>query len=312
MLNLNDLKKSFGLGTAGFSGYGGGYGFGDISTSDSVKVIEQAIDLYGLQVFDTAPIYGFGEAERRLGLALKNKRERAFIINKTGVSWHSTKRVNMTNEPKETKKMLEDSLRRLNVDYIDGILVHWPDKNVDIRKTYEVLAKAKLEGKVRYLGLSNTDEQEIKLASEVDCVDILQGECNIFEHSHYKKLFSENEVFSTSWGSFDKGIASGRVTPEREFDKFDCRSWAPWWKKSNKDKKIDFINSLKNKIKDAGREDTEIILMKLSIEFIKNIGVNCPLFGVKTLSDLESLHTVFHMDMNEMPITKKLLKNELR
>ena len=85
MLNLKDLKKSFGLGTAGLSGVGGGYGFGEVSTSDSVKVIEQAIDLYGVQVFDTAPIYGFGEAERRLGLALKNKREKAFIINKTGV-----------------------------------------------------------------------------------------------------------------------------------------------------------------------------------------------------------------------------------
>ena len=58
MLNLKDLKKSFGLGTAGFSGNGGGYGFGKVTTSDSIKVIDQAIDLYGVQVFDTAPIYG--------------------------------------------------------------------------------------------------------------------------------------------------------------------------------------------------------------------------------------------------------------
>ena len=64
------------------------------------------------------------------------------------------------------------------------------------------------------------------------------------------------KCFSTSWGSFfDKGIASGRVTLEREFDNVDCRSWAPWWKKSNKDEKIDFINSLKNKIKDVDGED---------------------------------------------------------
>ena len=98
--------------------------------------------------------------------------------------------------------MLDDSLRRLSVDYIDGILVHWPDKDVDIRKTYEVFAKAKLEGKVRYLGLSNTNKEEIRLASEVDRVDILQGECNIFEHSHYKKLFSENEVLFYFMGKF--------------------------------------------------------------------------------------------------------------
>ena len=105
------LKKDFGLGTAGFSGEGGGYGFGSNSVAESVKVIIKAMDLFGVQVFDTAPIYGFGEAEKRLGLALKEKREKAFVITKTGVSWHSSKRVNMTNDPKETKKMLEDSMR---------------------------------------------------------------------------------------------------------------------------------------------------------------------------------------------------------
>tara|TARA_B100000925_G_scaffold287524_1_gene266944 strand:- start:1921 stop:2859 length:939 start_codon:yes stop_codon:yes gene_type:complete len=312
MLNIKNLKtNNFGLGTAGFSGEGGGYGFGKNSTSDSVKVIQEAVESFGVQVFDTAPIYGFGEAERRLGLALKVSREKAFVITKTGVSWHSNKRVNMTNDPKETKKMLEDSLRRLDVDYIDGVLVHWPDKNVDIRKTYEVLAKAKQQDKIRYLGLSNTNEDEIRLASEVDSVDILQGECNIFEHNSFEKLISTNNCYSTSWGSFDKGIASGRVTMSRKFDSFDCRSWAPWWKKSNKENKIDYINNLKNKIKDAGGMDTESILMKLSIEAIKNTGVNCPLFGVKTLSDLESLHSVYHMEVNQMPISKKLLNNEL-
>jgi myo-inositol catabolism protein IolS len=307
MLMLNNLKNCFGIGTAGFSGEGGGYGFGAVSESDSVVIIKNAVKNYGINIIDTAPIYGFGEAEKRVGKALSGLRDRAFIISKTGVSWHASKRVNMTNDPKVTRGMLEDSLRRLKVDYIDGVLVHWPDKNVDIRKTYEVLSKAKEEGKIRYLGLSNTNENEIKLAREVDSVDILQGECNIFEKDIFKNLFDKFSCYSTSWGSFDKGIASGRVTLDRKFDQFDCRSWAPWWKKSNKNKKIKIVSDLKRKIQELGGSGDEADLVKLSIETIKSTGVNCPLFGIKTLLDLENLHSSFHLSLGETSAIKRIL-----
>ena len=111
------------FGGASVSGEGGGYGFGEISKADSLSLLNHAYDR-GIKVFDTAPIYGFGESERRIGAAFKDKREDVFIISKCGVTWHDTKRVNMTNDPQTTKKMIEQSLRDLGSDYIAVSYTH--------------------------------------------------------------------------------------------------------------------------------------------------------------------------------------------
>lgn len=139
MAFFNDEYTPLLFGGASISGEGGGYGFGDISKDNAISVLHHALER-GIKVYDTAPIYGFGESERRIGEAFKNKREHAFIISKCGVTWHDSKRVNMTNDPVTTKKMIEQSLRDLSTDYIDLYMVHWPDKNTDIRHTLEVLS----------------------------------------------------------------------------------------------------------------------------------------------------------------------------
>ena len=82
-----------------------------------------AFDL-GIRLYDTAPIYGFGLSEQRLGNYFKHKREDVFFISKSGVDWHDSKRVNMTNDPAVTQKMLENSLRDLQSDYIDLYMIH--------------------------------------------------------------------------------------------------------------------------------------------------------------------------------------------
>ena len=289
MVRLEDLDTfGVGFGTAGLSGEGAGYGFGPISHDESIEIVREAINL-GVRVFDSAPIYGFGMAERRLGAGLKNIREKAYIITKTGVSWHSNKRVNMTNGADETRKMFEDSLRRLDTDYIDAVLIHWPDPKVDIRVPFEVLAKAKQNGQIRYLGLSNTNLEEIKKAEEIDSVDVLQNECNIFNLEEVIPLIRNTKSFITSWGTFDKGIATGRVTLDRKFSAEDCRSWAPWWKKSNKKEKILLIDSIKKHLTKYGKEEVESILIALSIFKIRKQGVNCPLVGARTVKDIEKI-----------------------
>ncbi len=238
-----------GFGGASISGEGAGYGFGDISEGDACSLLKYAFER-GVKLFDTAPIYGFGESERRMGKAFKDIREKVFIISKCGVSWHDSKRVNMTNDPKETQKMLHDSLKRLNSDYIDHYMIHWPDSRVDIRKTMEVLAKAKLEGKIKSIGLCNSNRDEFEKASEIDEILSLQSELNIFERGSLDSVLPiarENDLSFMSWGTLDKGILTGRVNSKRKFDKSDCRSWAPWWKSIDKDsryKKMEIISKI--------------------------------------------------------------------
>jgi myo-inositol catabolism protein IolS len=232
------------FGGAAISGEGGGYGFGDISEGAAIDLLKEAYEL-GMRIFDSAPIYGFGLSEVRMGKAFKDMREKVFLVSKSGVTWHENKRVDMTNDPATAQRMLEQSLKDLNTDYIDLYMVHWPDKNVDIRRVMEVLSKAKHQGKIKHIGLCNTFVEDLDKAFEIDRVEVVQSEFNFFINSFVRNeifpYIKEKNISYMSWGTLEKGILTGRVDAAREskkqYDKSDCRSWAPWWKDAaNKDK----------------------------------------------------------------------------
>ena len=229
------------FGGASISGEGKGYGFGAISDGEAVELV-QAAYYAGINCFDTAPIYGFGLSEKRIGRAVKDFREKVLLVTKSGVSWHKdTKRVNRTNCPIQTEIMLEQSLKDLQTDYIDLYMIHWPDEKVDIRQPMEVLSKAKTDGKIKFIGLCNTNLDDLEKASEIDTIDVLQSSLNFFEREVEEDLFPEIKkqgLGFMSYGTLDKGILTGRVTKDRKFDEFDARSWAPWWKKSPVEEKV--------------------------------------------------------------------------
>lgn len=250
---MTQLLKTVGslpiaFGGAAISGEGGGYGFGEISENASIDLLLEAVE-GGIKIFDTAPIYGFGTSEIRMGKAFKNMREKVFLVSKCGVTWHENKRVDMNNDPKVSQKMLEQSLRDLNTDFIDLYMVHWPDARVDIRKTMEVLSKAKHEGKIKHIGLCNTNLDELNKAFEIDRVEVVQSEFNLFTNKFVsEQLFpylTEKNISFMSWGTLDKGIITGRVDEKRKtYDKSDCRSWAPWWKDADNSAKFEAMKKL--------------------------------------------------------------------
>ena len=235
----NNIPLAFG--GAAISGEGGGYGFGEISEKDAIELLHVAYES-GIKIFDTAPIYGFGLSEKRIGKAFKKNRDDIFIVSKSGVTWDQNKRVDMTNDPIVTQKMLEQSLRDLDMDYIDLFMIHWPDPRVDIRRPMEILSKAQNLGKIKHIGLCNTNPEELNLAMEIARVEVAQSEFNFFQNSISESLFpllTKHNMSFMSWGTLDKGILTGRVDEKRKFDESDCRSWAPWWK--NADNKSKFL-----------------------------------------------------------------------
>jgi myo-inositol catabolism protein IolS len=259
LANWGKLPLAFG--GASLSGEGGGYGFGAIVQKSIQGMLEYCLEK-GMTIFDTAPIYGFGESELRLGRALKSRREKVRLISKSGVHWHDNKRVDMSNDPKIAEKMLHESLKRLDTDYIDLYMIHWPDERVDIRKTLEVLVRAQEQKKILHLGLCNTTLDDLTCAREVATIEVVQSQCNLFEGQSaplMQKLRDEKISFM-GWGTLDKGIIPMTVTKERKFDETDARSWAPWWKKSNKDQKMQFMQMLAPYLKEQGVSGLELAL----------------------------------------------------
>jgi aryl-alcohol dehydrogenase-like predicted oxidoreductase len=270
--------KNIGFGGAGLSSGGGGYGFGKIE--GEIDLVHEAVDV-GIEIFDTAPIYGFNQSEITLGIALKNLREKVKIVSKSGVTWHPNMRVDMSNDPKTTQKMLEQSLTNLNTDYIDIYMIHWPDPRTDIRYPLEVLAKAQIEGKIHSIGLCNTNSEDLSKALEMVKVEYIQSECNLFNNPLHelKNTISENNIRTMGWGTFDKGILTCSVTKNRNFSKEDARSWAPWWKKSNWKDKVDLVEKL--------QASTEYPMRDIALQYASS-QVDLPLCGFKSRTHIEN------------------------
>ena len=280
-----------GFGGAAISGEGGGYGFGSVSEADAEKLLLRAWE-NGIRLFDTAPIYGFGLSEIRMGKFLPND---AYIITKGGVDWHPNMRVDMSNAPHIIEKMIEESLKRLNRT-ISMYMIHWPDPKVDIRHSLSVVKKYQDRGDIKDIGLCNTHHEDLMKAEEVCTIKGLQSEVNLFNHKNFD--FLEKKYLTMSWGSLDKGILSERVTTDRKFEGNDARAWAPWWNKKEVKLKLEKVTRLKTLL-----SDYNIPLTHFALQFIINFKkVDFALTGPKNVKDLEEVLKLVTTSIDEKKI----------
>src|ERR1700758_1777295 len=133
----------------------GGWMWGGSNEAESIKTIQHALDI-GINLIDTAPVYGFGHSEEIVGKALadQGRRDKAVLATKLGLEWVEGK-VYRNSTPARIREEIEESLRRLRTDRIDIYQVHWPDPLVRIEDTAGALLNLQKQGKILALGVSN-------------------------------------------------------------------------------------------------------------------------------------------------------------
>ena len=129
----------------------GGWMWGGPDDDNAVRTIHRALD-EGINLIDTAPVYGFGHSEEVIGRALEGRRDKVLIATKVGLNWKDDKPFR-DSRPARIRQEIEESLLRLKTDYIDIYQVHWPDDETPIAETAVALAELVKEGKVRTLGV---------------------------------------------------------------------------------------------------------------------------------------------------------------
>ena len=205
----------------------GGYGWGDVQRSDLLDAIHQALD-NGVNFFDTADTYGLGESEKTLAEGLGNRRKDVVIASKFGVRTGNGKTV-YDNSPAYIREALENSLRRLNTDYIDLYIIHYRDGVTPIADVVEEMENLKQQGKIRYFGLSNiyeaTMEELIPYRGKfVSCQNEFSLACRKYEND-LKLVQNELDVTPMTWGSLGQGILTGKYTKDNvDFGSNDRRS----------------------------------------------------------------------------------------
>ena len=149
----------------------------------------------------------------------------------------------------------------------------------------EVLARAKAQGKIRFIGLSNTNPEEYQKAIEVSRVDVIQGQYNYLypDLNSMQEIIQNDNLGCMSWGSFHKGVLTGAVHKTREYESSDCRKKSPWWKRKDINKDIDSFEPMMHKLKDLGIE-----LDSFALGYILNQEwISTALVGMRNIEYLE-------------------------
>lgn len=218
----NLTPSRIGLGTWAI----GGWEWGGTDDDAAIATIHRALDT-GITLIDTAPVYGQGHSEQVVGKALLGKRDKAIVATKVGLEWNDRGDVFRNASAARVRKEIDDSLRRLQTDYIDVYQVHWPDLTTPFAETAGVLDDLRKAGKVKAIGVSNFSPEQMDEFSRYVPLRTVQPPYNIFERE------AENEVLpyamthslcALTYGALCRGLLSGRMTEGTVFHSNDMRA----------------------------------------------------------------------------------------
>lgn len=200
----------------------GGEGWGESSTDSSIQAIRRMFDL-GVNIIDTAPAYGAGKSEEIVGKALKGYREKVMVSTKFGLDSEREWAENGSYD--FVIRECENSLRRMEIDTIDFYFMHWPDVNTPLEETMDALNTLKKEGKIRFIGVSNFNREQIEEADKYGRIDVIQPPYSMVDRreENLMKWAKEKGIDSFTYGSLGAGILTGAVRELPNFGEDDYR-----------------------------------------------------------------------------------------
>ena len=230
----------------------GGWMWGGADENDAIRTVHAAVD-HGINLLDTAPIYGYGHSEEVLGKALAGRsREGILIATKCGLSWEKADwpagkgefhfyatqdgpgtgaatdyRVYKYLRPESIRKELEESLRRLRTDYVDLYQTHWQDGTSIISETMNTLLELKKEGKIRAIGVSNINCQQLDEYFACGNVDAMQEQFSLLdrriETDGLLDYARRKGMSLLPYSPLCRGLLTGKLNPAQKFAESDGR-----------------------------------------------------------------------------------------
>jgi aryl-alcohol dehydrogenase-like predicted oxidoreductase len=204
--------------------------WGGSNDHESIATIQKAVD-QGINLIDTAPVYGFGASEELVGKALRsaNLRSQTVIATKVGLEWHDGKIYRNATRARIMQE-IDQSLHRLRTDYIDIYQVHWPDPLVPIEETAAAMLALYEQGKIRAIGVSNFSVEQMQQFRRIAPLHVLQSPYNLFERGIETDVLPycrANDIATLGYGALCRGLLSGRMRIDTVFEGDDLRREDP-------------------------------------------------------------------------------------
>jgi aryl-alcohol dehydrogenase-like predicted oxidoreductase len=269
----------------------GGWMWGGTDEAESIATIRAAFE-HGINIVDTAPVYGFGRSEEIVGKALAEGRLRSevLIATKAGLQWDGGK-VSRNASRARLMREVEDSLRRLRTDYIDIYQVHWPDPLVTIEETAEAMLALLEQGKIRAIGVSNFSVLQMERFRRVAPLHVLQPPYNLFERDIESDLLPycrKNKIATLGYGALCRGLLSGRMKADTVFDGDDLRRSDP---KFREPRFAQYLSAV-DKLDRLARERFRKRVIHLAVRWMLDQGITTALWGARHPGQLRPVDEV--------------------
>ena len=273
----------------------GGWMWGGADKKDSLRAIHSCLD-HGISSLDTAPIYGFGYSEQLVGEAIKGKRDSYEILTKAGMRWEGKKGEYFftTNDNSGKQRDIytysgrdsiiaecEDSLKRLGTDYIDLYQIHWPDNTTPIEEAMEAFRVLMEQGKIRAAGVSNYSVEQMERAKSVVELASNQVPYSMVRRDIEKDVVPwclENNCGILAYSPLQRGLLTGKITPDYPFAPGDSRPETSHFKINN----LIQINKFLNKIAPMAEEKGASLSQLVIAWTLRQPGITVALVGART------------------------------
>jgi aryl-alcohol dehydrogenase-like predicted oxidoreductase len=238
-----------GLGTWALGGGDWVGGWGSQDDAASIATIDCALEL-GINWIDTAAAYGLGHAEEIVGRALKGRAEKPFVFTKCSTVWNEKREVSQSLKAQSLRQELENSLRRLQTDVIDLYQIHWPYPEADIEEGWSALTSFKQEGKVRYIGVSNFNVEQMQRAQRIAPISTLQPPYSLIKRDVEREILpfcQQHHIGVIVYSPMQSGLLTGAMTPERvkNLPDDDWRKRDPEFQETRISRHLELVNLLR-------------------------------------------------------------------
>ncbi|CAN7769948.1 aldo/keto reductase [Variovorax sp. LjRoot84] len=275
----------------------GGWMWGGTDDAQSIATIRAAVDS-GINLIDTAPVYGFGHSEEIVGEALAGGlRDKTVITTKAGLDWpNGSVRRNATAARIRTE--VEQSLRRLRTDRIDIYQVHWPDPLVPHDETAAQLERLRREGKILAIGVSNYSPSQMESFSRKTLLATVQPPYNLFERSIENDVLPyarQHGLTVLAYGALCRGLLSGRMRADTVFPGDDLRSTDPKFQQPRFSQYLAAVDALER----FAHERHDKSVLALAIRWILDQGPTIALWGARRPDQLAGVDAAFGWKLSD-------------
>ena len=217
-LGNSDLKLTpIGFGALAIGGGDWKFAWGPQDDNQSIEAIHRALDL-GINWIDTAAVYGLGHSEEVVGRALKSTPHKPYVFTKCALRWNEDRSIYNSIKAESVRFELEASLRRLNVETIDLYQIHWPNPDPEIEEGWSEMAKLQQQGKIRWIGVSNFNVEQMKRAQKIAPITSLQPPYSMLRRAIEAEILpfvQQNGIGVINYSPMLSGMLTGKMSAER-------------------------------------------------------------------------------------------------